>query len=168
MISRLRHGLNTLFNIGGWMGACFVALIAVIIIIQVIGRELGYQVRGADDFTAWSVAASIFFALAYTLKKGGHIRVTLIIERLRGRSARAATLISLFVGTLVTGMLALSAIHLVADSYRFEEVAQGLLSVPLWIPQMGLLLGSLLLFLALLDSFLVALFTADGTDRQTR
>jgi TRAP-type C4-dicarboxylate transport system permease small subunit len=168
MISRLRHGLNTLFNIGGWMGACFVALIAVIIIIQVIGRELGYQVRGADDFTAWSVAASIFFALAYTFKKGGHIRVTLIIERLRGRSARAASLISLFVGTLVTGMLALSAINLVADSYQFEEVGQGLLSVPLWIPHMGLLLGSLLLFMALLDSFLVALFTAETTDRQKR
>ncbi len=62
-------------------------------------------------------------------------------------------------------MLALSAINLVADSYRFEEVAQGLLRVPLWIPQIALLLGSLLLFLALLDSFLGALFTAEDGDR---
>jgi len=167
-MSPFRQGLDKLFEIGGWMGAGFVALIAVIIVIQIICRELGYQVRGADDFTAWSVAASIFFALAHTFKKGGHIQVTLLIDRLRGRSTRAASLISLFVGTMVTGMLALSAINLVYDSYQFEEVAQGLVSVPMWIPQMALLLGALLLFLALLDSFLAAIFTAEHPDRQKR
>jgi TRAP-type C4-dicarboxylate transport system permease small subunit len=161
MIS-FRRGLERIILIGGWVGACFVALIAVIILVQIVCRELGYQVRGADDFTAWSVAASIFFALAYTFKKGGHIQVTLIIERLRGPSARAATLLSLFVGTMVTGMLTLSAANLVYDSYQFEEVAQGLLSVPMWIPQIALLLGALLLFLGLLDSFLAALFNLES------
>ncbi|MCX5912268.1 MAG: TRAP transporter small permease [Deltaproteobacteria bacterium] len=156
-MASLRKGLDRIIQIGGWIGACFVALIAAIMVVQIVCRELGYQVRGADDFTAWSVGGSIFFALAYTFKKGGHIQVTLITERLRGRSARAASLVSLFIGTMVTGMLALSAANLVYDSYQFEEVAQGLLSVPMWIPQIGLLLGALLLFLAVLDSFLAAI-----------
>jgi TRAP-type C4-dicarboxylate transport system permease small subunit len=104
------------------------------------------------------VAASISFALAYTFKQGGHIRVTLIAGRLRGRNARACVLVSLFIGTLVTGMLALSAANLVYDSYRFEEVAQGWLTIPLWIPQVSLLLGALLLFLAVLDCFLAVVF----------
>jgi TRAP-type C4-dicarboxylate transport system permease small subunit len=164
-MSSFRQGLDKLFTIGGWMSACFVALIAIIIVIQIVCREFGYQVRGADDFTAWSVGASIFFALAYTFKKGGHIQVTLLIGRLRGRSARAANLISLFVGTMVSGVLALSAINLVYDSYQFEEVAQGLLSIPMWIPQIALLLGALLLFLAILDSLLTAIFTPEHADR---
>ena len=158
IMASFRKGLDRIIQVGGWVGAGFVALIAGIIVVQIVCRELGYQVRGADDFTAWSVAASIFFALAYTFKKGGHIQVTLIIDRLRGRSARAASLLSLFVGTMVTGMLTLSAANLVYDSYQFEEVAQGLLSVPMWIPQIALLLGALLLFLAVLDSFLAAVF----------
>ena len=83
-MASFRKGLDRIILIGGWIGACFVALIAAIIVVQIVCRELGYQVRGADDFTAWSVAASIFFALAYTFKKGGHIQVTLIIDRLRG------------------------------------------------------------------------------------
>ena len=138
--------------------------IVAIIVLQIVCRELGYQVRGADDFTAWSVAGSIFFALAYTFKRGGHIQVTLFTDRLRGRSARAASLLSLFIGTMVTGMLTLSAAHLVYDSYQFEEVAQGLLSVPMWIPQIVLLLGALLLFLAVLDSFLGTIFMPAKSD----
>jgi len=59
---------------------------------------------------------------------------------------------------MVTGMLTLSAANLVYDSYQFEEVAQGLLSVPMWVPQIALLLGALLLFLAVLDSLLAAVF----------
>jgi TRAP-type C4-dicarboxylate transport system permease small subunit len=159
-----RKGLEKVVQIGGWIGACFVALIAGIIVVQIVCRELGYQVRGADDFTSWSVAGSIFFALAYTFKKGGHIQVTLITERLHGRSARAAKLVSLFIGTMVTGMLALSAANLVYDSYQFEEVAQGLLSIPMWIPQIGLLLGALLFFLAVLDSFIAVIFTSAESD----
>jgi TRAP-type C4-dicarboxylate transport system permease small subunit len=158
IMASFRKGLDRIIQVGGWVGAGFVALIAGIIVVQIVCRELGYQVRGADDLTAWSVAGSIFFALAYTFKKGGHIQVTLITERLRGRSARAATLASLLIGTMVTGMLTLSAAHLVYDSYQFEEVAQGLLSVPMWIPQIALLLGALLLFLAVLDSLLAAVF----------
>jgi len=162
-ISSLREQLDLLIRIGGAIAAVFVVLIAAIIIVQIIGRELGFQIHGADDFTAWSVAASIFLALAYTFKQGAHIKVTLITERLRGPSVKVAAIISLFISAVAIGFLTLSAAHFLYDNYQFGALAQGLLSIPMWIPTISLFLGALLLFLAILDSLLAALFGWDQT-----
>ena len=161
-----RRRLDNLFTIGGGVAAFFIVLIALIIVVQVIARELGFQIHGADDFTAWSVAASIFFALAYTFKKGGHIQVTVITDHLKGRSVRFAATISLFIGTIAIGFLTLSAAHLLYDNYQYGDLAQGLLSVPMWIPTISLFLGAMLLFLALLDSLLAAIFGWDQLENK--
>lgn len=160
-VSSLRKRLDLLFRIGGAVAAVFIVVIAAIIIVQVIGRELGFQIHGADDFTSWSVAASIFLALAYTFKQGAHIRVTLITERLRDPSVKIAAIISLFISAVAIGFLTISAAHLMYDNYQFGDLAQGLLSIPMWIPTISLFLGALLLFLAILDSLLAALFGWD-------
>jgi len=160
-IATVRKRLDLLFRIGGAIGAVFIVLIATAIIVQIIGRELGFQIHGADDFTAWSVAASIFMALAYTFKQGAHIKVTLITERLRGPSVKIAAIISLFISAVAIGFLTLSAAHLMYDNYQYGDLAQGLLSVPMWIPTISLFLGALLLFLAIFDSLLEALFGWD-------
>ena len=161
----LRKGLDRLCMLGGVLGATFIVLIVLTIIIQIIGRELGFQINGADDFTAWSVAASIFLALAHTFKKGSHIRVTLITERLRGRSVKVAAIISLFIRSIAIGFLTLSAAHLLYDNYQYGDIAQGLLKVPMWIPPISLFYGALLLFLAILDSLLAAIFGWDQTEQ---
>ena len=160
-ISSLRERLDLLIRIGGAIAAVFVVLIAAIIVVQIIGRELGFQIHGADDFTAWSVAASIFLALAYTFKQGAHIKVTVITERLRGPSVKVAAIISLIISAVAIGFLTLSAAHFLYDNYQFGDLAQGLLSIPMWIPTISLFLGALLLFLAILDSLLAALFGWD-------
>jgi len=162
-VASLREWLDLLFRIGGALAAVFIVLIAAIIIVQIIGRELGFQIHGADDLTSWSVAASIFLALAYTFKQGAHIRVTLIIERLRGPGVKIAAIISLFISAVAIGFLTLSAAHFLYDNYQFGDLAQGLLSIPMWIPSISLFLGALLLFLAILDSLLAALFGWDQT-----
>lgn len=163
-VAVFRRRLDSLFTIAGGVAAFFIVMIALIIIVQVIGRELGFQIHGADDFTSWSVAASIFFALAYTFKKGAHIQVTLITERLTGRVAKAAVIISLFVSAIAIGFLTISAGHLLYDNYQYGDLAPGLLSVPMWLPTISLLLGSMLFFLAILDSFLAAILGWDQSE----
>ncbi|MBC8158113.1 MAG: TRAP transporter small permease [Alphaproteobacteria bacterium] len=158
----LRKCLDWLYTAGGVVGALFIVFIAIIIVVQVVGREMGFQIPGADDFTAYSVAASLFFAMAYTFRKGAHIQVTLLIEHLKGKTARAAALVSLSITTVVIGFLTLSAANLVYDSYRFDDVAQGLLRTPMWIPHTTLLMGAALLFVAILDTLLTQLFTGSS------
>ena len=43
------------------------------------------------------------------------------------------------------------------DSWAFKEVAQGLLPIPIWIPQASFALGSLLLLVAVVDELVLVL-----------
>ncbi|XWN31108.1 MAG: TRAP transporter small permease [Devosia sp.] len=153
----LRRALDTLYTAGGVAAACFIIGIVVIIMAQVIGRFLNANIPGSDDLTAWFVAAATFLALAYTFRHGSHIRVTLLIERVGGRPRRVLEIMVLAVAAFFVGWLAWGLSDLVHDSWRWNDVAQGLLPVPMWIPQLGAAVGSALLCLALIDDLLVAL-----------
>ncbi|MFW5833029.1 MAG: TRAP transporter small permease [Pseudomonadota bacterium] len=153
----LRRVLDAVYLTGGVLGACFILAIAGLITAQVVGRLLGHNIPGSDDLTAWFVAGSAFLALAYTFRHGSHIRVTLLIERFTGPVRRGFEVFGLLVAALTVGGLALGLIDLARDSWRWNDVAQGLLRVPMWIPQSGAALGAVILFVALIDDLVQTL-----------
>src|SRR4051794_23834160 len=83
-----RRVLDRVYELSGCLaGLCLVA-IAVLVLAQIVGRLLGILVPSADDFAGYAMGASVFLALAHTLRAGGHIRVSLIIDRLGPRARR--------------------------------------------------------------------------------
>jgi TRAP-type C4-dicarboxylate transport system permease small subunit len=92
-----------------------------------------------------------FLGLAYTFKAGEIIRVGLVLDRLRGRPRRVIEIVSLVIGTGTIGFFAWHAVHMTYDSYRFNDMAQGVLAIPLWIPQLGYSIGLTVLAIAFLD-----------------
>jgi TRAP-type C4-dicarboxylate transport system permease small subunit len=64
---------------------------------------------------------------------------------------------SLAIGTVSVAYLALSACRFTYESWEFNDISQGLLPMPMWIPQMSFALGSLLLLVAVLDEFIIVL-----------
>ena len=66
----MRKALDSLYLLGGVLGGIALAAIAAIIIAQVLGRQFGITVLGADDLTAFSVAASATLPLAYAFRHG--------------------------------------------------------------------------------------------------
>jgi TRAP-type C4-dicarboxylate transport system permease small subunit len=45
----------------------------------------------------------------------------------------------------------------VYQSWQFDEVAQGLIQIPIWIPQMSFVFGALIFLVAVLDELLTVL-----------
>lgn len=153
----MRRILDALYFGAALLGALFIVAIGLLICIQVAGRQLGVQVKGADDLTAWSVVAAGFLPLAYTFRNGRHIRVTLIIEK-AGRFKRAMEFTVLVVGLFFTGYLSYSSMDMVRDSIRFNDLTQGLINIPLWIPQISIPIGAVVLSIAILDDLLNLIF----------
>ncbi len=151
----MRRAIDILYFGTALLGALFIVAIGLLILAQVVGRQVGVQVKGADDLTAWSVVAAGFLPLAYTFRNGRHIRVTLIIEK-AGRARRAMELCVLAVAAFFVGYLTYSSVDMVWDSIRFDDISQGLINIPIWIPQISIPIGSAILTLAILDE-LVAL-----------
>lgn len=162
----LRRGLEALYLAGGIAGAVALIAIGALVLAQVLLRQVGLIIPGGDDLTAYSVAAAAMLPLAYTFRHGAHIRVDLVIGRLDGGPRRVAEIAALGLAAAMAALFAYAAADTAWDSFVFEEVAQGMLAVPIWIPQLALVLGTALFALALIDDLVVAL--AGGTPSYRR
>ena len=153
----MRTFLDRLYLAGGALGAVFVALIAVLMIAQSILREFRVNTGAVNDVVAWFCAAAAFFAMAHAFKHGDFVRVTLLLDSVGVKTRRALELGSLAIASVAVGYLALSACRFTYESWVFNDIAQGLLPMPMWIPQMSFALGSLLLLVAVVDELIIVL-----------
>lgn len=151
----MRRFLDRLYTASGVVGAVCLASIAVVMLAQAALREFGMLLRGADDIVAWLCAASAFFALGYTFRHGELVRVGILIDRLPPAARRKAEVCALGAALVVVGYILWAAGSFVFESWKFNEVAQGLIKVPIWIPQLSFVLGALVFFIAVLDEFVV-------------
>lgn len=153
----MRRFLDWLYMASGAVGGIFILLICVIMVAQSILREFGVRTGASNDVVAWFCAAASFFAMAHAFKHGDFVRVTLLLEKVSPGVRRVLEIASLLIGTVSIAYLAFWANKFTYDSYVFNEMAQGLLPIPIWIPQSSFALGSLLLLVAVVDELIIVL-----------
>jgi TRAP-type C4-dicarboxylate transport system permease small subunit len=153
----LRRALDRLYLASGALGAFFIVLIGVLMIAQSVLRELNVRTGAVNDVVAWFCAAAAFFTMAHAFKHGDFVRVTLLLESTSDRTRRALEIMALAIGSLAVGYLAWWACKFTYESWEFNDIAQGLLPLPLWIPQLSFALGSVLLWVAMLDELILVL-----------
>ena len=147
----MRRFLDRLYTGSGVLAALCVFGIFILMMAQALGREAGVLVRGADDIVAWLCAAASFLALGHTFRHGELVRVGLWLDHLGPRGRRWMEIFALGVATLFVGYMLWAICSFIYDSWKFNEVAQGLIKVPIWIPQTTFLVGVLILFVAIVD-----------------
>jgi TRAP-type C4-dicarboxylate transport system permease small subunit len=147
----LRRLLDLLYDAAGHLAAFFMVGVLLMVLASVVGRLLEFQLRGSDAYAGYCMAAASFLALAHTLKRGEHIRVTLLLERFGDRVARALDLWCHLAGVFFCGVLAYYSVRLAWQSWKFHDISQGNDATPLWIPQIGMALGAAVLLVAMLD-----------------
>ncbi len=141
----------------GYLSGLCIVLIMLIILAQIVGRLMGFIVPSAEDFSGYALAAATFFGLAYTFREGGHIRVTLVIQHWSERTRHYQEMVVLVFALALTSFMSFYCVHMVWESYVFEEVSYGYIPIPLWMPQVPVALGALALNLAVLDDLVVLL-----------
>jgi TRAP-type C4-dicarboxylate transport system permease small subunit len=147
----MRNFLAALYLIAGYAAGVFLVLVFLLMMGLSAGRPLGINIPAGDDLVAWCMAATSFLGLAHTFRSGEMIRVGLLIDRFEGVTRRWIEIIALALGCGFIGFFAWHAARMTYDSYRFNDMAQGVLAVPLWIPQLGYSLGLVILFVAFVD-----------------
>lgn len=153
----MRRFLDRLYDASGALAGVSLASIAGVMLLQAGMREAGMLFRGADDIVGWLCAASAFLALGYTFRHGELVRVGLVLERLAPARRRSAEIFALGCALVVVASVVWAAARFVYQSWQFAELAQGLIRIPIWIPQTSLVLGAAVFFVAVLDDFVVLL-----------
>ena len=150
-LSWARRGLDALYLGAGWLAGVFLILIFLLMMGLSIGRQVGVNIPAGDEFTAWCMAAMAFLGLAHTFKSGDMIRVGLLTERLTGRTKQFFEIVALAIALAFTAYFTWYAIAFTYYSWLTHDVAQGVVPMPMWVPQMGYCAGLALLTVAILD-----------------
>ena len=153
----MRRFLNGLYDGAAALGAVFMVLLLVMVLLSIVSRQLHFNVPGIDAYAGYMMAAAGFLALAQTLKKGEHIRVTLLISSLKGGVKRGFEIWALFAAALLALLAAYYSCRLAWQSYTFHDISTSNDATPLWLPQLTMAIGSVVLAIAFIDEFVLEL-----------
>ena len=153
----MRRFLDALYTAAAAVAGGCVASIFALMIYASIGRALGWRVGIVNDLVAWLCAAAAFLAMAQAFRNGDFVRVTLLLDSLGPRRRRVFEIASLAVAAAAIGYLAFWAARFAWESYTFNDMAGGLLVVPIWIPQTTFVAGAGLFFVAVVDELVLVL-----------
>lgn len=153
----MRSFLDRLYDGAAALAAVFMVALLVMVLTSILGREIGFHLRGTDAYSGYFMAASGFLALAHTLKRGEHIRVTLLTGRLRGKARQRLELWALGLACLLSLLLAFYSVRLCWHSRLFNDISTGNDATPLWIPQLSMAVGAVILCIALVDEWVLEL-----------
>jgi TRAP-type C4-dicarboxylate transport system permease small subunit len=160
---RLRPALDSLYDGAGYLAAFFLVGTLAMVLTGIAGRLLQFYVPGTDSYAGYCMAACGFLALAHTLKRREHIRVTLLLEHLGGKARRVFELASLAMATLLSALFAFYSARLAYQSWQFNDISTGNDATPLWIPQLAMAAGTIVLVVAFADELVL-----EWTGRRTR
>jgi TRAP-type C4-dicarboxylate transport system permease small subunit len=147
----VRRALDTLYDAAAWAAAFFMVGVLLMVLASVVGREVGFNLRGSDAYAGYCMAAASFLALAHTLKRREHIRVNLFLEHAGPRASLWLERVAHLVGAFFCIALAYFSVRLVWQSYSFHDISQGNDATPLWIPQLAMAAGAIILAVAMID-----------------
>ena len=154
----LRRFLDRLYFLGGVIAALFLIAILVLIVLQMLARWTGEVFPGAPNYAGYCMAAASFFAFAYALNHGAHIRVSIVLN-LMGQRRWWGELWCFAIGALLASYFAWYAVKATYWSKLLNDVSQGQDATPLWIPQLSMAIGSVLLAICFWDNLIRLIFT---------
>ena len=158
MFEALDRNLNKLYKFSGYVAALFLIFVAVFILIGVLSRIFGFYIRGLAEYSGYCMASASFFALAYTFVEGGHIRITLFLEKLSGLKKKITEIWCLIIASFFSGYLSFYFIKMLIISYKFQERSEGADEILIWIPQTSVALGSMVFFISVFHQLIVKIF----------
>ena len=150
----MRRYLDQFYNAAGYLAAFFMVGTLLMVLASVLGRAMDFNLRGSDAYAGYCMAAASFLALAHTLRRGEHIRVTLLLNAFGPRARHAMELWCHLAGTFLAGAFAFYSVRLAWQSRMFNDVSQGNDATPLWIPQLSMAAGAVVLAIAMIDGFI--------------
>jgi TRAP-type C4-dicarboxylate transport system permease small subunit len=151
----MRRALDFLYDGAAALAALFMIGLLAMVLLSIAGRQLHFNVPGTDAYAGYMMAGAGFLALAHTLKRGEHIRVTLIVSSVGPRARRWLERWAMGVAALLALLFAVFSVRLAWISHSFNDISTGNDATPLWLPQLSMALGTVVLAIAAIDEFIL-------------
>jgi TRAP-type C4-dicarboxylate transport system permease small subunit len=153
----VRRALDALYDGAAGLAALFMVLLLLAVLASVLGRQFHFNIPGTDAYAGYMMAGAGFLALAHTLKRGEHIRVTLLLQSLSPRARHALEVWALTAASVLAALVAFYSVRLAWQSHAFNDISTGNDATPLWLPQLSMAIGTTILAIAFIDELVLEL-----------
>ena len=157
MFQYINNNLNKIYKFSGYIAAIFLIFVAIFILIGIASRIFGFYIRGLAEYSGYCMASASFFALSYTFVEGGHIRITLFLEKVSESKKKLMQNWCLLISSFFSGYLAFYFIKMLIISYKFQERSEGADEILIWIPQTSVAIGSFIFFISCFHQLILSL-----------
>tara|TARA_Y100001970_G_scaffold11299_1_gene13151 strand:+ start:5970 stop:6461 length:492 start_codon:yes stop_codon:yes gene_type:complete len=158
MLKKIDISLKIIYKFSGYIAAFFLILVAVFILTGIASRIFGFYIRGLSEYSGYCMAASSFFALSFTFVEGGHIRITLFLEKASGIKKKFLENWCLIIASFYSGYLAFYFLKMLKISYQFQERSEGADEILIWIPQISVAIGSSIFFVCVFHHLILSIY----------
>ncbi len=148
-----RMMLDGLYFFSGIIAAIAMLAMLGVICAQMYARWTLQTFPGATSYAGYCMAAASFFALAYALNSGSHIRVNLMLTAL-GKYRRYGELWCFGIAAILATYFARYAVKFNILSEKLGEKSQDLDKTDMWIPQLSMSIGTVILAICLWDNLM--------------
>ncbi len=155
VLIRLNQIIDRLLDFSGLMAGLLIASIGFIVTIGTIFRYFSYPLHWVEPISIYFFIASSFMGAAYAMKKGEHIRVDILISNLSHRNRDLLDIFTSVIALLFSLLLMWKGCEMVFRTFSSGQKDLSLLEIPLWIPQLFVPLGGLLLSLAIIRRIII-------------
>ena len=153
----MRKGLDALYDGAAWLAGLFMVALLVAVLASILGRQFHFNIAGTDAYAGYMMAGAGFLAMAHTLKRDEHIRVTLLMQALSPRARHRLELWALLAASVLAGLVAFYSMRLAWQSHALNDISTGNDATPLWLPQLSMALGTTILAIAFVDELVLEL-----------
>ena len=140
--------IETISSISGWLSGIGVYGLTIVVFIDVVLRYFfSSSIFIADELSIYFMVYVAFMGAAMTMKKGAHIKVDLLYQRLSKKGRLWLDTVTMIVGTIVCFIMTYQSALWVRYTYKTNFISPTILETPMWIPMscipIGLFLWSL-------------------------
>ncbi|QED48174.1 TRAP transporter small permease [Cytobacillus dafuensis] len=145
----LYKNIDRMIRLGGFISGIFIVLITGMIFYEVLSRAFfNSPTVFATELSIYSLIGSCFIGSGYALRTFSHITVDLVINIVSDKVKTILAILSNFLGLLFSVIFTWYGIHHVQSTYTLGVTSSSLLRVPMYLPELLLPIGGILLCFA--------------------
>lgn len=150
-MGRLTRVIERIVNFTGHFSSWLVFVMMVLVLVEVLSRYgMRRPLMVGDEFSAYLLVALAFLGSAYTWKRGNHVRITVLAQRLSPRSRSWLRLATLIVAFVFTAAVSQAGYTFMKSSFRYHVSSSSFFRTPLQVPHLTVVLGFVILAMWLL------------------
>ncbi|MTD30591.1 TRAP transporter small permease [Planomicrobium sp. YIM 101495] len=138
-----------------YLSGIFLGLLSAIVFYEVIARYVfGSPTIWVSEISTYLLQFIVFFSMGYLLIKDEHLKVTFVLDKLKGRAKKAVRILNNILILPYAVILMIYGFAITSSTWEREATSPTLLAVPLWIPNSFIFLGGALLIIGALCGIL--------------